>query len=107
MIIFQQVKNRNEEAGVLNNLGLAYRKLSQYDKAIAVYQQSVKVYESIRADLRSLSKDSQIAYANEIASTYRALAEILNQQGAEGRSPAGFGFTKRALNLSAFYVGHL
>jgi len=45
-----------------------------------------KVYESIRADLWSLSKDSQIAYANEIASTYRAFAGMLNQQGQKAEA---------------------
>jgi len=49
-------------------------------KAIAAYQQSVKVYESIRADLRSLPKESQTAYVKSISKIYQALADLLNRQ---------------------------
>jgi tetratricopeptide (TPR) repeat protein len=64
--IFQQVKNRDGEAKVLNNLGNMDLALSQYDKAIAFYKQSINVSESIRYGIRQLPQDSQKAYTKSI-----------------------------------------
>ncbi|MFM2429802.1 MAG: hypothetical protein RLZZ511_1015 [Cyanobacteriota bacterium] len=86
--IYQQVNDRNSEANALNNLGIIYLSLSQYDKAIAFYKQSVNVSESIRYDLQQLPQESQKAYTDSISKTYTDLAKVLKAQGRSSEAQA-------------------
>lgn len=81
LAIFQQVKNRVGEWKLFNNLGYLSSRRQEVELAILFYKQSVNVQESIRQDLRKLSRDAQDAYTQSIAYTYRALAALLIEQG--------------------------
>ncbi|PZV14547.1 MAG: hypothetical protein DCF20_12950 [Pseudanabaena sp.] len=47
LAITKQIGDRNGEARSLNNLGLAYNNLGQYQKAIDFYQQSLAIRKQI------------------------------------------------------------
>jgi tetratricopeptide (TPR) repeat protein len=47
LAIFQDIGNRNGEAGPLNNLGSAYINLKQYAEAIKPLSQAIEVLESL------------------------------------------------------------
>ena len=46
--IFREIKDRNGEAIVLNNLDYAYYSLGQYERAINFYQQSLPIFREIK-----------------------------------------------------------
>jgi CHAT domain-containing protein len=48
LAIYQAIKDRNGEAGVLTNLGLAYNSLSQYNRAIEYHQQALPIFRAIK-----------------------------------------------------------
>ena len=52
----------------------------QPELAILFYKQSVNVRESIRKDIRGLSKDEQKSYLSTVENTYRNLAALLLKQ---------------------------
>jgi tetratricopeptide (TPR) repeat protein len=65
-----------------------YGALSQYDKAIAFYKQSVNVNESVRYGMRELPQDSQKAYVKSSAEAYKFFAELLTKQGRSTEAQA-------------------
>jgi len=48
LAIFRRVKSRNDEAGALMHLGIAYQALAQYEKAIEYYQQALSMFVQIK-----------------------------------------------------------
>ncbi|MEA5478487.1 tetratricopeptide repeat protein [Pseudanabaena galeata UHCC 0370] len=78
--IFRQIGNRNGEATSFNSIGAVLNALNQPELAILSYKQSINVTESIRKDIRGLSKEEQKSYLDTIAKRYRNLADILLQQ---------------------------
>ena len=50
------------------------------------YKQSVSVRETIRQDIRKLPRESQEAYTQSVAGTYRRLADLLIAQGRIGEA---------------------
>ncbi|MBW4520441.1 MAG: tetratricopeptide repeat protein [Scytolyngbya sp. HA4215-MV1] len=79
--ILREIGDRAGERLVLSNLGLLLEKQNQPQLAIAFYKQSVNVTESIRRDLKTLSRQEQETYTQTVATTYRALADLLLAQG--------------------------
>lgn len=77
--VFQEIGNRRGEWLALSNLGSVLAP-QQPELAIVFYKQSVRVTESIRQDLRSLSRSEQETYTQTVADTYRALANLLLSQ---------------------------
>ena len=80
LAIAQQIGVRNSEGLTLSNLGSSFSKLNQPELAILFFKQSINVTESIRKDIRGLSKEEQKSYLSTIEDTYRALADILLKQ---------------------------
>ncbi|PZO36770.1 MAG: hypothetical protein DCF19_20550 [Pseudanabaena frigida] len=80
LAIKKQIGVRNSEGLTLSNLGSSFSKLNQPELAILFFKQSVNVTESIRKDIRGLSKEEQKSYLSTIEDTYRALAGILLKQ---------------------------
>ena len=80
LYIRREVGERSEEARVLNTIGALLEENKQVELAIIFYKETVNVIESIRKDLKSLSKDDQKTYTNANASTYRTLADLLLKQ---------------------------
>ncbi len=74
------VGDRDGEATTLNNIGLLFRQQNQLEQAIAFYKQSVSTYETLRNDIKSLSRSQQVSYTQTISYTYRNLASLLIQQ---------------------------
>ena len=75
------VGDRSGEAITLNNIAFVMRGQQQPELSIAVFKQSVNVYESIRKDNEKLPKELRESYAKSIAPTYQALADLLIKQG--------------------------
>ena len=75
--IFQQIGDRDGEAMSLNNIGRLLEKQNQPELAITFLKQSVNVTESIRQDIRGLSREFQLSYTETIESRYRRLADLL------------------------------
>jgi CHAT domain-containing protein/tetratricopeptide (TPR) repeat protein len=80
LAIFKQLSSRKGEADTLNNLGKLFAKLKQPELAILFYKQSVNLRESIRKDIRGLSKEEQKSYLATVEETYRNLADLLLKQ---------------------------
>ncbi|MBD2328080.1 tetratricopeptide repeat protein [Alkalinema sp. FACHB-956] len=78
--ILQQVKDRESEGKLFSNLGNLFSQRKDPELAIVFYKQSVNVRETIRQDIRKLPRESQEAYTQSVAGTYRALADLLIQQ---------------------------
>lgn len=81
LAIARQLKDRNGEGRALNNLGVLLGELKQPELAILYYKQSVNIQESIRRDIRGLSKEEQRSFLGTVAGTYRSLADLLLKQG--------------------------
>lgn len=79
--IFQQLGDRSKESLSYSNLGYAFSQLNQPEVAILLYKQSINVRESIRKDIRGLSKENQASYLGTVASSYKDLADLLLKQG--------------------------
>ena len=54
---------------------------SQTELAILFFKESVKVRESIRKDLKKLSREEQQSFTRTVADTYRTLSDRLLKQG--------------------------
>ena len=80
LTIAQEIGNRSGEGLWLSNMGSLLSRQDQPELAIVFYKQSVNVREAIRDDIRGLSQDQQQSFTDTIASSYRALADLLLQQ---------------------------
>jgi len=81
LLIARTIEDREGEGIALGNLGYALNQRQQPELAILFYKQSVNVRESIRQDLRKLPRESQEAYTQSVADTYRSLTNLLIEQG--------------------------
>ena len=75
--IWRTVGNRDSEATTLNNIALGLAEQKRSEISIIFYKQSVSVYESIRIDNRTLSREQQESYTKTVEHTYRTLADLL------------------------------
>ncbi|MBE7385096.1 MAG: tetratricopeptide repeat protein [Leptolyngbya sp. SIO1E4] len=80
LILAQTIGSQSVTGTVLSNLGHAFSRLEQPELAIVFYKQSVNVRESIRDDLKELPQELQQSFADSVAGSYRALADLLLQQ---------------------------
>ncbi|MEM9265703.1 MAG: CHAT domain-containing protein, partial [Cyanobacteria bacterium P01_F01_bin.13] len=75
---------QKSEDSPLNNIGYTLESLDYPVLAIVYFKQSVNTFEIIRTDLREnaqiLDQDSQHSFTEEVASSYRKLADLLLQQ---------------------------
>jgi CHAT domain-containing protein/Tfp pilus assembly protein PilF len=76
----QQTGDTSLNAEILANTGALFAEQQQPALAIVFYKQSVQLTESIRQSLRRLPQPQQEAYTQTVASTYRALADLLLKQ---------------------------
>ena len=74
------VGDRAQEAKTLHNIATLLQKQKQFQLAIIVYKQSVNVYETLRGDIKGLSKELQQTYTESVADTYRRLSDLLLEQ---------------------------
>ncbi|GET40596.1 hypothetical protein MiSe_54060 [Microseira wollei NIES-4236] len=81
LAIHREIGNKAGEGRTLSNIGDLLAKQNQPELAIAFYKQSVNVTETIRQDLRVLSRVQQESYTQTVAGSYRALADLLIAQG--------------------------
>ncbi|MBD2316060.1 CHAT domain-containing protein [Phormidium tenue] len=81
LAIALELGDRRGEGRVFNNLGVIFADLDQTTLSILAYKQSVNIQESIRKDLRGLSKEEQKSFLDTVARTYRHLASLLLMQG--------------------------
>jgi CHAT domain-containing protein/tetratricopeptide (TPR) repeat protein len=77
----RKVGEKGEEARVLSDIGYVLQASNKPELAITFYKEAVNIREKIRKDLRKLSVEEQKLYTETIASTYRALADLLLSQG--------------------------
>ena len=75
--IWRTVGNRDSEATTLNNIALGLAEQKRSEISIIFYKQSVSVYESIRIDNRTFSREQQESYTKTVEHTYRTLADLL------------------------------
>ncbi|NMF58995.1 CHAT domain-containing protein [Pseudanabaena yagii] len=80
LALLQQIGDRAGEGRTLSNMGAIFNKLNQTEIAILFYKQSVNVRESIRKDIKKLSKEEQQSYLSTVEKDYRNLADLLLQQ---------------------------
>jgi CHAT domain-containing protein/tetratricopeptide (TPR) repeat protein len=80
LAIFREIGNREGEGLAISNIGLLLAKQKQPQLAIIFYKQSVNVYETLRGDIKGLSKELQQSYTETVANTYRRLSDLLLEQ---------------------------
>lgn len=73
--------DRLGQADVLNALGLLFAQQNRPREAIFGLKLSINVYQSLRANARTLPKEDQEAFKEVAAGTYRRLADQLISQG--------------------------
>ena len=78
--LLQQAGDRTGQAKDLNNLMLVSQ--SQHSPRLAIFygKQSVNVYQSIRAGLHTLDKQTQKTYLASVTGTYRRLVDLLIEE---------------------------
>ena len=81
LIVARGSGDRTTEAVIFSNLGDLFAKQGNESVAIAFYKKSIQITETIRQDLTSLPIEQQKSYAETVAYTYRALADLLLSQG--------------------------
>lgn len=77
----RQTGNRRGESIILGNMGGLMAQQNRMELAVYFYKLSVNVRESIRKDLRSLSREDQNAFKQSVSDIYRGLASMLLEQG--------------------------
>ncbi len=80
LAIDTEFDDREGKALNLGSIGIALQKLEEPELAIIFLKQSVKLYETIRQDIQGLDRDLQQSYTNQVADTYRHLADLLLQK---------------------------
>ncbi|MEM9482297.1 MAG: CHAT domain-containing protein, partial [Cyanobacteria bacterium P01_F01_bin.116] len=84
LAIRQEIGDRRGEGDSFNNIGYALESLEYPVLAIVYFKQAVNAYEIIRTDIRDneqiLDQDSQQSFTEEVADSYRKLADLLLQQ---------------------------
>jgi phage-related protein len=78
--------DRQGEAGVLSRLGTLAAQQNQSSDALRYYAEAVNVLETVRKDLRGLPIEQRRSFINSVADTYRAYAQLLEQQGQSEES---------------------
>jgi CHAT domain-containing protein len=81
LAIAREIKDRDGERIAFNNIGNILKNQNQLDLAILFYKQSVNVSESLRQNIKKLSRETQEIYTSSVAETYRNLADLLLTQG--------------------------
>jgi CHAT domain-containing protein/Tfp pilus assembly protein PilF len=81
LTLYHTAGDRRGEAAAFTNMCYVLKQINQPEQAIAFCKQSVNIYETLRADIKSLSRNDQSIYTQTIAVTYRNLADLLTQQG--------------------------
>ncbi|WP_187329493.1 CHAT domain-containing protein [Halomicronema hongdechloris] len=79
--IFQVLGYRGLEGETLSTIATLLRQQQQPELAIAVYKRAINVLEGVRQELRLLPQELQTIFPETFAGTYRALADLLLQQG--------------------------
>ena len=79
LLITREIGDKDGEGITLSNLGVLFETQGQPELAIAFYKQSIDVRERIRRDLSD--QTNLQSYTETIAGTYRALADLLLEQG--------------------------
>ncbi len=77
----RQIGNRRGESNTLGNIGALMEIQGRIEFAIYFYKLSVNVRESIRKDIRNLSREDQSAFKQSVSGVYRVLASRLLKQG--------------------------
>jgi CHAT domain-containing protein/tetratricopeptide (TPR) repeat protein len=80
LLLWRAVGDRAGEAVTLDNIGFLLQKQKQPQLAIIFYKQSVNVYETLRGDIKGLSKELQQSYTESVSDTYRFLSDLLLEQ---------------------------
>ena len=78
--LLRAVGYREGEAKILNNIASVLADQKQPELAIAIFKQSVNVYETIRQDNQKLPKELRESYTKSISPTYQDLADLLIKQ---------------------------
>jgi CHAT domain-containing protein len=78
--ILRAVGDRSGEATTLSNIGVLFERQNQTNVAIAFYKKSISIYETLRQDIKALSRSQQSTYTQTVSGTYRELANLLIQK---------------------------
>lgn len=81
LIINRRLGNRDDESFTLKNIGGLFLAQDKIAIATIFYKRSVNISESIRSNIENLEQETQDAYTQTVANTYRQLADLLLQQG--------------------------
>ncbi len=77
LAISREVEIRPLERVILRHIGYLWEIQEQHELAITFLKQSINITESIRTNLRDLSREIQQSYTETVEDTYRYLAELL------------------------------
>jgi CHAT domain-containing protein/tetratricopeptide (TPR) repeat protein len=81
LLLHRAVGDRSGEATTLNNLMFVWNALNNPRLAVFFGKQSVNRYQELRRAIQGLDKETQKTYLQTVAGKYRALADLLIEQG--------------------------
>jgi CHAT domain-containing protein/tetratricopeptide (TPR) repeat protein len=81
LTLFRAVGDRSGEATMLNNLMIVWQGSNNSRLATFYGKQSINRYQELRRAIQGLDKETQKTYLQTVADTYRALADLLIEQG--------------------------
>lgn len=80
-LIFQRQTGQREQRSItLSRIGDVFAVQNKPEMAIAFYKQAINERETIRQDIRTLSREDQQSYKETIKETYLQLAKLLLEQ---------------------------
>ena len=83
LFIYRNIKNRKGEGGTLLGLGLLYKNLQDYPKAIDYYQQSLAIAQEIKDSELEAIVQKQLSDVQIRSNPQKAQADRLLEQGVE------------------------
>jgi CHAT domain-containing protein/Flp pilus assembly protein TadD len=77
--ILNKINNRFDAASALNNIGLAYKHLNRYEKALEYYNQALSIFREVKNQDGEADTLTNIGVAYFYLSQYRKALEYYNQ----------------------------
>ncbi len=77
--IYREVRDQDNEAKILNDLGLAYKSLSRYEQAIDYYNQALRIFEVQKDQAGIASALNNLGNASLFLSRYEQAIDYYNQ----------------------------
>jgi CHAT domain-containing protein len=95
LFLTQESSSPSVKAELFSSLGELFFKQGKMSLATAFYKKAINEFESIKAGIRQLPEDMQTSYSFSVSDSYKALADLLIDQGRFPEAQAVLELLKR------------